>query len=264
MAGQSPTPRFQHKSIYACPHSGEATWRYQGSEKGVMRVQMLPEAAAREEDLTKSLRIASDDRYKSMEYYRGKTKNEGHKQDHFSRLKARNSMVARRSLSMYAGGALGVDGELPEDGDRMSPLESLEEEPQEVLRLPAAAPLDRVQVRQVGIGDRAEWQDTFDRSVRRLFVDFELSDVPSCRLNHLDRMHSWFLEHGAKQQRKVREGPSFLVADRSSEAPAGSTRNVPVKQVERPLVTGFTSGISRPASSPHSSRWQRPGNLTSR
>lgn len=219
-----------------------------------MHVQMLPDAAAREDDLTRSLRIGSDDRYRKMEFYREA------KNDHVSRLVARQRMAHRKETrpvlsSRGAVDATSVD-DMPEANDHSGPSCA-----EEMLRLPAAVPLERMRVQQVGIADRAEWQDTFDRSVRRLFVDFELSDVPSCRLNHLDRMHSWFLEHGAKQQRKVMEGPSFLVADRSSEAPAGSTRNVPVKQVERPMVTGFSSGVSprRP-----SSRWQRPGNLTSR
>jgi len=172
---------------------------------GSLRVQASPEAAALEDELTRSLRIPHDDRYRKMERYRGNGR------EHFSRLVERQSMTVMNQPTLDAP------------------------------RLPGIAPLEREQVSHVGIGDRAEWQDAFDRSVRRLFVDFELSDVPSCRLNHLERMHSWFLEHGGKQQRKVDEGPRFLLADRNLEAPAGSTRNVPVKQVERPLATGFTS-----------------------
>ena len=34
-------------------------------------------------------------------------------------------------------------------------------------------------------------------------VDFSLSDDPHCRTNHLDRLHSWFANHGRKPTRKA-------------------------------------------------------------
>merc|ERR550514_2462194 len=80
------------------------------------------------------------------------------------------------------------------------------------------------------VTERIQWQEAFDKSVRRLFVDFELSDTPSCRLNHLDRMHSWFTEQGAKQARKAQKGPSYITADRSGVMPAGSTKNIPSRR----------------------------------
>merc|ERR1719436_269612 len=76
------------------------------------------------------------------------------------------------------------------------------------------------------LGSRIRWQEGFERNLKLLMVDFELSEVPSCRLNHLDRMHEWFTEHGAKQMRKVKKGPSYLTADRGQEMPAGSTKNI--------------------------------------
>jgi len=72
-----------------------------------------------------------------------------------------------------------------------------------------------------------EWQECLDHEVRRLFLDFQLSDVPACRLNHLDRMHNWFVQHGGKQARKAREGPSYLTADRDGKMWEGSTRDLP-------------------------------------
>eukprot|EP00931_Biecheleriopsis_adriatica_P058033 TRINITY_DN34473_c0_g1_i1.p1 TRINITY_DN34473_c0_g1~~TRINITY_DN34473_c0_g1_i1.p1 ORF type:complete len:253 (+),score=23.39 TRINITY_DN34473_c0_g1_i1:33-791(+) len=75
----------------------------------------------------------------------------------------------------------------------------------------------------------ALWQDSVDRSVKRLMVDFDLSDEPSCRLHHLDRMHHWFKQHGPKNASTPAEtaisGPSYLTADRASlePLPAGST-----------------------------------------
>jgi len=77
------------------------------------------------------------------------------------------------------------------------------------------------------VDNRLEWQECFDHKVRRLFVDFQLSEVPACRLNHIERMHNWFEEHGAKQTRKAREGPSYLTADRSEKMWEGSTKDLP-------------------------------------
>merc|ERR1719203_126978 len=50
----------------------------------------------------------------------------------------------------------------------------------------------RQRQRDANLQERVEWQDSFDRRLKQLLTDFELSEVPSCRLNHLDRMHSWF------------------------------------------------------------------------
>eukprot|EP00434_Breviolum_minutum_P027784 symbB.v1.2.024572.t1/scaffold2273.1/size83577/3 len=59
-------------------------------------------------------------------------------------------------------------------------------------------------------------------------VDFDLTDEPSCRLHHLERMHDWFLRHGPKgkanEQETSTDGPSYLRAERNTRqpAPAGS------------------------------------------
>jgi len=74
---------------------------------------------------------------------------------------------------------------------------------------------------------RMDWQECFDKSVTRLLIDFDLTHAPHCRLNHLDRMDNWFLEHGGKQQRKAKKAPSYVSADRTSaRMPAGSTRDL--------------------------------------
>lgn len=80
---------------------------------------------------------------------------------------------------------------------------------------------------QYGLEDRIDWQDAFDKSVTRLMIDFDLTHAPHCRLNHLERMDNWFLEHGGKQQRKAKKAPSYVTADRTStRMPAGSTRDL--------------------------------------
>jgi hypothetical protein len=72
---------------------------------------------------------------------------------------------------------------------------------------------------------RAQWQDSFDKTVKRLLVDFDLSEEPSCRLNHLGRMHDWFVTHGGKQQRKERAAPDFIRVQQNAALPPGSARN---------------------------------------
>lgn len=77
--------------------------------------------------------------------------------------------------------------------------------------------------------DRRDWQETFESSVSRLLIDFDLTHDPQSKLNHLDRLHEWFVDHGAKQQRKARESPRYLIADRKSLMMPGSTRNINTK-----------------------------------
>jgi len=81
-----------------------------------------------------------------------------------------------------------------------------------------------------GLQGRSDWQQAFDKSVNRLFVDFDLCPVPAYRLNHVERMHTWFTQHGGKQQRKAKEAPSYLVVDRSGVMPPGSTAQLSSKK----------------------------------
>jgi len=76
------------------------------------------------------------------------------------------------------------------------------------------------------IQDRVNWQNGFDTQVRRLLQDFEFSDSPGCRLNHLERMHHWFQHHGAKTARKAQLFPGFITFDRNSSPVPGSAMHL--------------------------------------
>jgi len=89
----------------------------------------------------------------------------------------------------------------------------------------SVATLDPDAVPKESIQGRAQWQNSFDQTVKRLLVDFELSEEPSCRLNHLGRMHDWFVTHGGKQTRKERKPPNFIRLDHNDPLPPGSARN---------------------------------------
>mmetsp|Transcript_9279 Transcript_9279/g.22120 ORF Transcript_9279/g.22120 Transcript_9279/m.22120 type:complete len:243 (-) Transcript_9279:125-853(-) len=99
---------------------------------------------------------------------------------------------------------------------------------------------------------KAIWQDSVDRSIKRLMLDFDLTDEPSCRLNHLDRMHDWFVRHGPKRKapQRVDVGPNYLIAERRGREPppAGSTM----------LVSGVLSPTSELMSNLYSPRFARP------
>lgn len=75
---------------------------------------------------------------------------------------------------------------------------------------------------------RHVWHDSVDRNIKRLMIDFDLSDAPQCRIHHLERMDQWFNSHGPKEKEKVsdaKEDPSYLIVDRKTRdpLPAGST-----------------------------------------
>lgn len=95
------------------------------------------------------------------------------------------------------------------------------------------------------IEGRIAWQETFDSTVNRLMVDFSLCDEPECRLNHLDRLYSWFKGHGAKQVRKARASPSFLSVEKNAPAPMGSTRNVEAPLSNTALVLSNNVAMRR-------------------
>eukprot|EP00420_Gonyaulax_spinifera_P002021 CAMPEP_0197938770 /NCGR_PEP_ID=MMETSP1439-20131203/118671_1 /TAXON_ID=66791 /ORGANISM="Gonyaulax spinifera, Strain CCMP409" /LENGTH=242 /DNA_ID=CAMNT_0043561853 /DNA_START=18 /DNA_END=747 /DNA_ORIENTATION=- len=162
-----------------------------------------------EKAMIKSLQIKTDERYAAIRYYRdhGGTAS---KDGHFARMVRTNRQLIG----------------LPQDKTVLNENSDLADVSNWTLE---AERFGGRQQRQAvaNVGDRIEWQESFDQKVRRLLVDFQLSDAPSCRLNHLDRVHGWFEEHGAKQARKVREGPNYLTADRSGRMPAGSTKNLP-------------------------------------
>mmetsp|Transcript_106946 Transcript_106946/g.319796 ORF Transcript_106946/g.319796 Transcript_106946/m.319796 type:complete len:214 (+) Transcript_106946:133-774(+) len=145
-------------------------------------------------DMVRSLQIKNDERFIAMNRYK-EASSGGQVNAHFARILQNRGASARPS---------------GRDSPKASELE-----------LPA------IRGSNTGIDQRMQWQEAFDTRVRRLLVDFQLSDEPSCRLKHLDRMHDWFEEHGAKQIRKTQEGPNFITADRTGRMPAGSTKDIP-------------------------------------
>mmetsp|Transcript_87419 Transcript_87419/g.187515 ORF Transcript_87419/g.187515 Transcript_87419/m.187515 type:complete len:223 (-) Transcript_87419:109-777(-) len=169
--------------------------------------KVAQEETEMEKSIMKSLRIPLDERYKRMHYYRhngGTASASGH----FARLCKR--------------GDRGGTAALLEDVKATKELENI---------LDLEEHEERIRAKHVGdLESRVRWQEEFDRHLKLLMVDFELSEVPSCRLNHLDRMHSWFTEHGGKQMRKVKPGPSYLTADRGQDMPAGSTKNIAARR----------------------------------
>eukprot|EP00927_Polykrikos_kofoidii_P057362 TRINITY_DN51479_c0_g1_i1.p1 TRINITY_DN51479_c0_g1~~TRINITY_DN51479_c0_g1_i1.p1 ORF type:complete len:269 (+),score=47.90 TRINITY_DN51479_c0_g1_i1:103-807(+) len=187
---------------------------------------------ALEEEKLKSLRIRSDDRYEKMEYYRnhgGTSATTGH----FARVCGTNRKMrglAEEKKAVNADNSLAEIAEL----EMEEPVNDWEKR---------AAPVNNLQ-------NRVAWNEEFDRAVKRLFVDFELTDVPSSRLAHLDRMHQWFEEHGAKQTRKSEQGPSYLKAERSGKMPPGSTKNIANKLTDTSLVLlgNYVSGSRSPNS----------------
>eukprot|EP00927_Polykrikos_kofoidii_P021084 TRINITY_DN20092_c0_g1_i1.p1 TRINITY_DN20092_c0_g1~~TRINITY_DN20092_c0_g1_i1.p1 ORF type:complete len:265 (+),score=43.43 TRINITY_DN20092_c0_g1_i1:99-797(+) len=171
-----------------------------------------------EEETQRSLQIRNDDRYEQMQYY---TEHGGTAAEtgHFAR-------VCRTNRRMH-----GKD-ELKKNIHADASLKDIAE-------MEIQEPVNEWEQRQKpsnSVTERVEWNETFDRAVKRLFVDFDLTDVPSSRLAHLERMHTWFEEHGAKQTRKSQQGPSYITAERSGKMPAGSTRNIAAKPSDAALV----------------------------
>jgi len=158
-----------------------------------------------------SLRLKTDKRYQTMERYR-ENAGSASENSHFNR-------VLRRNRRMHG---------LPEQEpvlDRKSTHLDVSEwdiefkestvSMQRQLREPAST-----------IQDRVNWQNGFDKQVRRLLQDFDFNDSPGCRLNHLERMHHWFQHHGAKTARKAQIVPDFITVDRNSSPVPGSARHL--------------------------------------
>jgi len=80
------------------------------------------------------------------------------------------------------------------------------------------------------MGGRHEWQDSFNLTAKRLMVDFDLTSVPDCRLNHLDRFHEWFGVNGQKQTRMARAAPNYVTISKNEVIPSGSSRSAMARQ----------------------------------
>jgi len=98
-----------------------------------------------------------------------------------------------------------------------------------------------LQVAPPDVTRRDEWQETLGRSVKKLLLDFDLSEAPKCRLNHLERMHSWFQCHGKAAERNPNLGPNYLTTARYGPPPPGSTRGFThtMSNATRALATAF-------------------------
>mmetsp|Transcript_91534 Transcript_91534/g.262150 ORF Transcript_91534/g.262150 Transcript_91534/m.262150 type:complete len:234 (-) Transcript_91534:22-723(-) len=198
------------------PAGTESGMKASASVPGLLRPERLTEETMRREaEALASLRIKRDIRFSAMEHYQehGGT---NAKNGHFTRL-CQNT----------------VDGADPSVVDAVKIFARIKEL-EEIVDPNAVAGRKKLPVFEVQ--DRREWQDNFERSITRLMVDFSLSDTPSCRLHHLDRMHDWFTTNGSKQTRVVQKGPSYLMATRDGPTPAGSTRNLDVRPSETSLL----------------------------
>jgi len=73
------------------------------------------------------------------------------------------------------------------------------------------------------VQERLVWQQGFETSVTKLLVDFDLTNDAQCRLNHLERMHKWYLQHGGKQGRKAKASPNYITTERAAVVLPGGT-----------------------------------------
>mmetsp|Transcript_81663 Transcript_81663/g.141988 ORF Transcript_81663/g.141988 Transcript_81663/m.141988 type:complete len:243 (-) Transcript_81663:156-884(-) len=180
-----------------------------------------------EDDLrTKSLRIIQDPRFQEIKHHTSVQKEGGG--HHLARL-----MKNRRCSAVPEGGLPQISGAQSMSFKEIVELEEQSPEKEEERKL------------QSGVVDRLRWQESFNNNVNRLLIDFDLSLVPECRLNHLDRMHEWFIEHGGKQQRKDKKAPNFLTADRNN-MPAGSAANISSKLSGTSLILAGSYAMRSP------------------
>mmetsp|Transcript_63278 Transcript_63278/g.150924 ORF Transcript_63278/g.150924 Transcript_63278/m.150924 type:complete len:220 (-) Transcript_63278:120-779(-) len=173
---------------------------------GGTNVQARLEDTERSNQVIRALRIPTDPRYREIKHYTEAGK-ESH--CHFARMQQR----MLKSKSMAVDGSTATASQADEVDVASINYDELEKQ----------------------VGDRLAWQETFDRSVKRLMVDFSLSEEPQCRLHHLERLHDWFTEHGAKTVRKAAAAPNFLTMDLDRAPPPGSTRNFRGPSSNNPL-----------------------------
>lgn len=137
-----------------------------------------------------SLRLRNDPRYKEIEHYAEvQSKGTG---KHFSQVQKRASVES-----------VGMASVLPQ---------STEPEVHQAAGGPVMA-------------GRLSWQKAFDTNVRKLMIDFSLTEDPGCRVHHLDRLSDWFKVHGGKQARKEAKAPNFIQVEKNAVPPPGSARS---------------------------------------
>eukprot|EP00928_Gymnodinium_smaydae_P015511 TRINITY_DN15738_c0_g1_i2.p1 TRINITY_DN15738_c0_g1~~TRINITY_DN15738_c0_g1_i2.p1 ORF type:complete len:210 (+),score=50.93 TRINITY_DN15738_c0_g1_i2:187-816(+) len=187
------------------------------SPRGAMLLKMRAEENEKKREYERSLQLPLDERYKKMDHYRnhGGSKNST---GHYARLMARRTSVH--------GGADGIA------------------EAETNVQVPGK--------KAAASDSRVAWQMTFERSVNRLMEDFDLTDVPQARFNHLDRMDTWFTMHGAKQAKKGEKAPDYLRADQNAPPPPGSARTVAgnLGGASLALAGVFVMGSTSPRPSP--------------
>jgi len=158
-----------------------------------------------------SLRLKTDTRYEAMEHYRdhGGARSQS---SHFQRMLKRNRRMH------------GLPEEEPVLDKESTHIDISEWD----IEFKESTVSMQRQMRDPPstIQDRVNWQNGFDKQVRRLLQDFEFSDSPGCRLNHLERMHHWFQHHGAKTARKAQLFPGFITFDRNSSPVPGSAMHL--------------------------------------
>lgn len=162
--------------------------------------------ASQSSSLQRSLQISTDPRYEEIKHY-----DDGGWKAHFS-----NTMDASKKPK--------VDPTSLKDATK---LDSGPSKTWDTIHVPESE--DLVDAPGVMAG-RCHWQDSFNLTVKRLMVDFDLSSTPSCRLNHLDRFHDWFEESGQKQARKARAEPNYVTISKNETVPAGSSRSGAARQ----------------------------------
>lgn len=183
-----------------------------------------------------AVRLTSNPRFKEIKHYAQETSS-GHN-EHLTRL------LTKQRASIPSGTFVTSAGSESLNFADVVEMEQKTPEREKLLQ------------KMAGVEDRIEWQTCFDKSVTRLMIDFDLSHVPQCKMNHLDRMHSWFKEHGGKQERKTKKAPNYLVADRGSgNVPPGSTVNIPSKLSDTTLILAGSLHMGR-LTTPRSSRPQ--------
>jgi hypothetical protein len=101
---------------------------------------------------------------------------------------------------------------------------------------------------------RAAWEETFRTTLKRLVLDFELSDDASCKYHHLDRLHNWFVEQTPAFERVQRPGeaPNYLSLDIPRGGfpgrwAKGSPRNIDTPLSDECVVLSQSMRMKKPA-----------------
>jgi len=89
----------------------------------------------------------------------------------------------------------------------------------------------KTDVDSINHAGRIQFEDSFNGTVKRLLVDFDLHQDAGCRYNHLRRLHSWFEHQRSSEGRKKKAPPSFMELEIpkggvAGRWPKGSPRNV--------------------------------------